>query len=321
MRQISLEELEQKRDDFDAMVQSSPEIDQYCSSSHWVISAYYAFSDDDPIIFELDDGFLAMQSVYSYRFGRLLMPLENSWLMAAPIVGAHPLRVAKQARLALDTVKKEYEGIFLPGYPFEKEWFYAFIEAFRSGHSIRVGNETKRIRASLEGGVAGWKKRRKHSFRRNLSNMQNRCHKAGIEFEYHRHCTDWESLWRRILTVERRCWKGLSGSGIHQGSMKTFYTRMLPGLAARDMLRIGFARKDDQDLAYIFGGVFGETYRGLQLSFEQGNESLSLGNFMQYNKIVRLVDEGVETYDLGQDMAYKYKWAETAKSTKALLIT
>ena len=50
--------------------------------------------------------------------------------------------------------------------------------------------------------------------------------------------------------------------------MFDFYQRALPRLAARGALRLSFARDGERDVGYVLGGVLGDTYRGLQLSYD-----------------------------------------------------
>jgi CelD/BcsL family acetyltransferase involved in cellulose biosynthesis len=83
--------------------------------------------------------------------------------------------------------------------------------------------------------------------------------------------------------------------------------------------RLTFARLEGEDVAYIFGGVFGDTYRGLQFSFDSQLTKFSLGNLCQFETIQRLAREGVARYDLGTEVRYKRRWGETVESTTALI--
>jgi CelD/BcsL family acetyltransferase involved in cellulose biosynthesis len=93
---------------------------------------------------------------------------------------------------------------------------------------------------------------------------------------------------------------------------------MLPRLAARGALRLMFARHEGRDVAYILGAVAGDTYRGLQFSFDDAYRDDSLGNLAQYHQIAALCDEGVTRYDLGSGFPYKRRWAESGMVTMTL---
>ena len=127
-------------------------------------------------------------------------------------------------------------------------------------------------------------------------------------------------LYRRILAVEERSWKGRENSGIVAPQMQSFYADMLARMGTRGADRITFARRDDMDLAYILGGVLGDTYRGLQFSYDAEFAHLSLGNLCQWVEIQRLSGEGIATYDLGTDVPYKQHWGETRFDTVTLII-
>jgi len=76
-----------------------------------------------------------------------------------------------------------------------------------------------------------------------------------------------------------------------------------------------------EDLAYLFGGVSGDTFRGLQFAFAAGHEERSLGNVMQYRAIAALCEEeeGVARYDLGTVVDYKRHWGELLDETLSLI--
>jgi CelD/BcsL family acetyltransferase involved in cellulose biosynthesis len=101
--------------------------------------------------------------------------------------------------------------------------------------------------------------------------------------------------------------------------MLDFYRLMVPRLHRRGALRLGFAQRDGQDLAYILGGIFGDTYRGLQFSFAADEEPLSLGNLCQYWQLERLCAENIALYDLGSEVEYKRRWGEIVHETVTLV--
>ena len=72
-------------------------------------------------------------------------------------------------------------------------------------------------------------------------------------------------------------------------------------------------------VAYILGAVLGDTYRGLQASFDQDYEPYSLGSLAHYHQIAELCASGVAAYDLGTDVEYKRRWGEDGLETVALV--
>ena len=126
---------------------------------------------------------------------------------------------------------------------------------------------------------------------------------------------------QRIIAVESRSWKGLSGQGVDTGLPLEFYESVITSLIERDAFRGVFVRLNGQDIGFAFGGVEGATFRGLQLSFCNQHRAISPGNYAQIKLIEWLVSEGVTRYDLGMDMPYKVKWAEHAQTTHTRLIS
>ena len=74
--------------------------------------------------------------------------------------------------------------------------------------------------------------------------------------------------------------------------------------------RVVFARRHETDLAYVFGGIIEDRYRGFQLGYDDDEATLGLGNQVQFAMIEHLAAEGVRSYDLGMEMAYKARWAD-----------
>ena len=127
------------------------------------------------------------------------------------------------------------------------------------------------------------------------------------------------ALYPRILAIESRTWKSASGNGADTGSMRAFYADMLPRLAARGGLRVLLVQRDGEDLGYLHGGVVGDHFRGLQVSFDERVRDLSLGNLLQREMIARLCEEGCASYDLGTRSEYKRRWAEEGLQTITVL--
>ena len=176
--------------------------------------------------------------------------------------------------------------------------------------------------ASLEGGLGGWLSRRARTFRKSLRQAERRAEAAGITFEWHDAVTETEraELYARALSVDNRSWKGLEDAGLMASNMAPFYDHMTAYLARRGTLRLVFARCDGEDIAMGFGGILGDTFRGLQMSYDERFRHLSLGNLVQLALITRVAGEGIAHYDLGTEMDYKRRWSEPGMETVALVV-
>ena len=186
-------------------------------------------------------------------------------------------------------------------------------------YQVRIGSSMKRHCASLEGGVDGFVSRRSRKFRANLRRAQRRADGVGLTFENADGARPAE-VYERMLRIEVESWKGLNGVGIDTGRMRSFYARMVQRLSAAGAMRVTFAQVEGQDAAYILGGVFGETFRGLQFSYLERHRDLSLGNLLQLAMIERLFEQGISNYDLGSDIDYKKKWGESGLKTQTMVI-
>ncbi|GHU30893.1 hypothetical protein AGMMS50256_18540 [Betaproteobacteria bacterium] len=95
---------------------------------------------------------------------------------------------------------------------------------------------------------------------------------------------------------------------------KQFYDVMLKRLTAAKEARVIFARQEDKDIGFIFGGLAGRIYRGQQFSYDDAWKNFSIGNLMQVEQIKWLCEDGVARYDMGPlngpCMDYKSHWTE-----------
>lgn len=320
MQQLTANEFEKERDRYDQAVLMSPDIDHFCSSSTWINAARMAFhAECHPLIFRLESGYLSLIVLPETPIGRLAVPLEATWGMSAPLVGQFPSEVVTEAVAALETVSDRFDSLYLMGFDKEGPWFNALVNALRPTHKLGFGAQAGRIWASLLDGEEGWLNRRGVGFKKSLRNLSNRCDQAEVQFEYHRSTSNLNDTISRIISIEHCSWKGRTGSGINQGQMLQFYQAMFKQLQEEDRLRVGFATINGDDVAFIFGGIFATTYRGLQMSYKTGFERLGLGHFMQRNQIHALCCEPIERYDLGQEMDYKLDWGENVQRSTALI--
>lgn len=309
---------------FDQAVLASADIDRFCSSSHWIVPAQAAFhASHEAFVKPLDGGFCALTRGETAGLGRFYAPLEAMWGLACPVVGASAEALGREAAEALLAERERWDVLWLGGVKKDGALWRGLIKGLARGCDLRLGPTTTRHQASLEAGFDGWLSRRSAKFRKMLRQAMRDARVAGIEHEW----IDGErarelggaALFARIHAIERRSWKGLAGTGFVQGDMLAFYERMLPRLAAEGRLRVLFGRQGGEDVAFCFGGVLADTFRGLQNSYDDRLRGLSLGNAMQAHTIERLAREGVLLYDLGSEMEYKARFAEGGLQTVTLI--
>ena len=193
------------------------------------------------------------------------------------------------------------------------------MKRFVDTERIGLGDKCVRRMASLAGGLDGFMTRRSARFRANLRRAERQGHQLGLVFERYTHDHD-GSIYERILDIERNSWKGRAGEGFDQEPSRSFYAEVITRLHQTGRLRVIFIRLDGQDVAFVFGGVFGDVYRGLQMSYRDTHSQFSLGNLGQLAMIRWMSEDGIETYDLGTEMDYKLSWAESSFTTQMFVI-
>jgi len=323
MESITIYQLRNRADAHYEAVVRTEGIDRFCSSLDWILPAHEAFIPDHPLhLRAAAEGFVSLARGFNPRIGRYLQPLEASWCLASPFVGANIEALIEAFAEECDTRLVDWDLLYLSGIPPDTPVFRQIVREFGIRHRIGLGHRTRRYVASLDGGLDAWMSRRSSKFRSNLRRSMRLADDEGMTFEWIDRLgpNDGGELYDRILEVEERSWKGKSGTGILDGGMNTFYRIMLPRLARRDALRVVVARRDERDVAFVFGGLFGGAYRGLQLSYDDDFGRVSLGNLVQWEMIRRLCDEGVHSYDLGSELEYKARWAEDRLETVTLWI-
>ncbi len=326
MRRLNLQEFRDRLERFDREVARTQDIDRFCSASCWVIPAFEALSPDHELwVWEASksEGFVALCKGSHPRVGRYLQPLEASWGLASPIIGEDVVGVTREFVNEARQIATKWDILFLTGVSEDSRQFEELVRGFQADHFMGIGPSMGRQYASLEGGVEGFLSRRSSKFRANIRRALRDADEAGIKFQYLANFedeADCDRVFDRIIRVERESWKGRQGVGIASGRMYEFYKRMLPCLAEKNGLRVIFATLDDADIAYCFGGLFQQTYRGLQMSYHQSYRDHSPGNLVQIEMIRHLYQEGVEVYDMGQSMDYKASWTDEEFETVAVIV-
>ncbi len=168
------------------------------------------------------------------------------------------------------------------------------------------------LQASLEGGLNGYLSRRSAHFRAATRSIKRKAEKAGLRFQYIAAGSDGDSIFDRILKIEKLSWKQEAGESVFLlQDHRHFYRELFQRAAAKGCLRVVFGQNTEgADIAYTAGGILGKTYRGFQMGYDGHYAACSPGNLAQLEMIAGLAGEGIEVYDLGMAIDYKKRWAE-----------
>lgn len=319
---MDLAELEARAEELDRAALAAPEIDRFCSSSAWVLPAAQALmKPGEPwLVFE-PDGFLAM-ALRRHEQMRAVEALEAAWGLASPLVGQEARRLAGLAGEVLRAREGAWDVVLLSGLPAGSELLSACAARLAARYRLGMGPVTRRHLASLEGGVDGFLGRRSRQLRKALRQAERRAAAAAVVFEDAAGpgC-DADALYDRVLAIEARSWKARDGIGITVPDFREFYRLMVRRLATAGRLRALVATAGGIDVAYVLGAVFGDTYRGLQFSFDDARRELALGNLSQLAQVRRLaeLEPAVIRYDLGTGGDYKVAWAESVMDSVVLI--
>jgi hypothetical protein len=320
---ISLAELEAQAGEIERLALATPDIDAFCSSPSWILPAAAALMPpSEPFLFRAEAGFLAT-CLRLHEEVRVLEPLEAMWGLASPLVGCQPEPLAAAAVEVFRKLEKSWDALILTGLMADSALLQALVTRLGSRYRIMLGPQTIRHVASLAGGADGFLARRARSTRKSLRQSERRAAAAAITFAEAeaeaRDAAGADRLFERILAVEQKSWKGKAQIGLDTPGMREFYQLMARRLAAAGRLRVLFARRgDEEDVGYVLGAVFGDTYRGLQFAFDDRFRAVGLGNLSQLEQVRRL-EPAIVRYDLGTGGDYKRAWAEEEATSVALI--
>ncbi len=273
-----------------------------------------------PWVRRANNHYVALARTDNSAHTRVLHPLEAMWALPSPLVGAEPDELIELLLTTLDD-DRGWDAVVLTGIPEASVLWKKLIPALSKRHQLARGPITRRYAADLSGGVDTFLAKRSPGFRKNLRKAEARARRLDLCFEVADDGTleDADASFERLLAIEQRSWKGHRGVGIDTEPMCGFYRAMNRRLVERRAQRLVFAKIDGSDAAYIFGGLLGNTYRGLQFSFDDSFAEHSLGNLCQLEEIRRLSDQGVEVYDLGTEVAYKKRWGDRVLTTSCII--
>lgn len=305
---------------YDAHIARSPVIDRFCSSSPWVLPAQAAFAPEaEPFISQSAAGFVSLCTLTLYDGRRVALPLESGWGLAAPFAGADVDALARQFA-QMCRWPDAPDSFYLSGLARGGPQFQAVLNAVGARARFGLGAACERRVCGIADGVDAWLATRSAKFRANLRRARRKATAAGYQWRWIAHTPDPAALFERIMAIESCSWKGQSGVGVDDGAAREFYRQMCTRLAQTRRLRVLIGQLNGADVAYVLGGIFGDTFRGLQLSYNAAHRRFELGNVAQIETIAALCAEGVALYDLGTEMPYKSRWAPPGLTTVTLAV-
>ena len=323
MDRIPRSEFERRIGEFDELVFRAPDIDRFCSSSHWILPFRQAFTPDSPMrTWRGEHGWVALAETRTEGGAVVLHALESMWCQACPVPAVDPEAHARDVARLLRAHEIAWDVLLLGGLKQGSPLYDALGPLLTQRHRILLGGHCSRQLCDLSAGVDAFLERRTPNFRRSLRRAEQRAAEAGLEWEEvrTRDAARARELHERTLAVERESWKGLEGVGAAEGPMCEFYGAMMPRLAEAGMLRLLFGRIGGEDVSYLLGAVSQGRFRGLQFSYLADRAQLSLGNLGQLEMMRRVAAEGVHTWDLGSEVPYKRRWSDRSEDTVSLAV-
>jgi hypothetical protein len=309
---LSTQEWLQQLPDFDAAVCNEPDISTVCSGSDWQIAALETLhTPRESAIFRRDDCWLVGCLGTLQPFSIAFQPHEISWAFGCPLLGPSPYESSSFLLDILDQ-QRHWQLAFLSGIPRHSALHRTLTQQLRAHYHIEIFEGAHCMQGEIDRDPEAYLSKRGKKFRANLRRSSRRAKEQGISFEWHNQDIDTEAIFQRIMDVEMRSWKYASGGSIFLTErFDRFYRNIAHRMAQNGRLRVLFATRDGNDLAYVFGGVMGHVYRGFQLSYDEEWASHSLGHLVQWELIQQLAQhDHIHTYDLGMAMEYKEKWSD-----------
>lgn len=305
-------------DQWTRAVLGTNQADPFCCTPVWQLSFHDAFSPKRRLLIKESSGnVLAFAEKVFGPENIVLTPIEPHWFFGCPLLGRQSVDFLAET---IGGIEKLYAPFFpkivisgiRPGGVLAKR----LVSAFASSFQLLFHCSGVQCAASLAGGIDGYLSRRSGNHRGKMKRQKRRAMEQGVWFERIVPATPEESAetFARMLAVEKESWKGHGQCGMDQEPATSFYRIMLSRLASSKSARVVFARHEEKDIGYVFGGLAGSIYRGQQFSYVEDWRELSIGNVLQAEQIAWLCEEGTRRYDMGplqgNKMEYKTHWTE-----------
>jgi len=316
VQQLQAKEFKKKLNQYDQVVMDTPDISTFYSGSDWILSAHEELHEPSSLyIWKNGMSWLTLAKRNFSPFKQSLQPLEMVWSFDCPLVGSNPANSVSLLMNILGDPSLDWDILILAGVPQNSSLWFEISRQVSHFYPIEVYEGTHCMQSDLSQGEESFLSRRTSKFRTNLRRNLRRAEEEKVNFELIDSFENENLLVQRIMDVERRSWKYKNGTSIFQLERYfRFYKSLLHRLFVNKRLRLLFARHRQCDIAYIFGGVLGSTYRGLQLSYDEKFARFGLGHLVQWSMIQHLCKEEIKTYDLGMVMDYKSHWADKTLS-------
>lgn len=316
MQRLTLEELRERSGEVAAAALRTPGASALCSGPDWQFAAHDGLHGAAGARSHLivEDAGSWMIFVERER-ERIYFPFESAWMFSSPVTG-DPDRIVDLLLTAPRWLGGPV-GLCLGGIRCESPLHEAVRRIEPATRRYDEFAATECMLIDLGEGIESWLGRRSPKFRRTLRDSEKA---SGIEIVEAGGELD-EELFDRILAIQRRTYKWREGTDILKApEYVAFYRTLFTDLRARGDLRLLFAQRDGEDLAYIFGGVAGDTYRGFQMSYVEEARSLGLGNRLQLENLHRCEAEGIARYDLGMHSPYKERWSDRREENTGIFL-
>lgn len=297
--------------------------DPFCCRSEWQL-AFHETHYPGRLLHLLAAGAsrLALAAQRLPDGGLRLEPLECHWCFGCPLQGPRAVELLRALHAEVGRAEGQPPELVVSGLLPGSTLLREVVLAFHDESTIYRCEPSVSRSASLEGGYDGYLSRRSAKHRRGLRQASRRAHDRGVRFE--RVVPDSaaaaQATYTRMLAVEEASWKGIGRCGMAESPSREFYAALLLRMAAAGIARVVFARCEQRDLGFIFGGLAGTTYRGQQFSYVEDWSAASIGGLLQQEQLRWLAEEGAQRYDMGPSMAYKMHWTELETVAETLLI-
>jgi len=290
--------------------------DPICCRSEWQLAYHEAFQPDRNLYLRHSgDGLIAFAELKHPSGFAIFTPVEAHWLFGSPLLGPESIDLLEDAMIELGSVHRgrlRPPAFVISGLRPNGAMLKTLKRRLNRQYDFRFHADETLCGASLKGGLDGYLSRRSPNHRRKLRKQMKRARQKGVTFERHQPDPDSDlvALYKRMIAVEKKSWKGMNHCGMAEHPAREFYRSLLQRLARSGAARIMFAQHDGQDIGFIFGGVADGIYRGQQFSFMHAWQRESIGNLMQLEQIRWLCEDNAQRYDMGPIMDYKHHWTE-----------